>query len=63
MFAMTDRKYIVTFMFFMTFGDTGKEGGPGCDPKPYECIGFGDLDGPRPYEFIGFGDLDRQKIY
>jgi hypothetical protein len=23
--------------------------------KPYNVIGFGDIDGPKPYEFIGSG--------
>jgi hypothetical protein len=31
--------------------------------KPYEFIGFGDIDGPKPYEFIGFGDIDGPKPY
>ncbi len=32
-------------------------------PKPYEFIGFGDIQGPKPYEFIGFGAMDVAKTY
>ncbi len=36
---------------------------PGSGSKPYEFIGFGDIEGPKPYEFIGFGDTDDPKLY
>ncbi len=26
--------------------------------KPYEFIGFGDMEVTKPYEFIGFGDME-----
>ncbi len=32
-------------------------------PKPYEFIGFGDIEGPKPYEFIGLGDIHDPKLY
>ncbi len=32
-------------------------GASGSGAKPYEFIGFDDLDGPKPYEFRGFGDF------
>ncbi len=32
-------------------------------PKPYEFIGFGDIQCPKPCEFIGFGDTQGPKPY
>ena len=31
--------------------------------KPYEFIGFGDMEVTKPYEFIGFGALEVTKPY
>jgi hypothetical protein len=32
-------------------------------PKPYKCIGFGDILGPKPCKFTGFGDIHGPKPY
>ncbi len=31
--------------------------------KPFQFIGFGDINGPKPYDFIGFGAMDVTKPY
>jgi hypothetical protein len=30
-------------------------------PKPYDCLGLGDIDGPKAYKFIRLGDIDGPK--
>ncbi len=71
-----NKKKSYGFYFAGTGADRGHAGGSaglegsrsgqtGCAwcPKPYELIGFGNIDGPKPHQLIRFGNIYGPNAY